>query len=211
MAPLSCGARDPHSPGGCRWVLRVPGMALGCCCAKHHRKGRRVQKDVAAGMAGVGLEALGSPSGQEQGVTGSCWDLFCPARKRAPLPDPSQTDRGQRQLQALALLPAPGESCPPVPPRPGLFGKKEGPSSGLPGPAPKPPAHALGAVPTLAGQHLGCWALPAQRPKLSPPLRLPGQCSLCLFCFYDWGRALSQRCTCASSCDPRHEPLRQKP
>lgn len=172
-------------PGGCGWGLRVPRMALGSRCAKRHRKGSRVQK----GLVGVGLAALGSTSGQEQGMAGSCRDPFCSARERALLPDPSQT--AQRAAPAPSPRPAPGESCPLVPPRlGGLFRKKEGPLSGLSGLVPRLPPRPSALFPRWpAAPALGT-PNPALRARPSTAAPGPGFWVCPLFC--DWSRALCQ-------------------
>lgn len=201
MAALSWGARGPHSRPRQAWRLQVGAqgacMALGCRCAKLHRKGSRVQSGAGAGggRAGSFRERCGSGAG-------SGWDPFCPARERALLPDLSQT--AQRAAPAPSPRPAAGGSCPLVPPRPALFGKKEGPSSGLSGPAPKPPPRPSVLFPRWPAAP-GLLGTPSPVPRARPSAAAPRPVSWVCSVFVIGARP------CASSWDPRHEPLRQKP
>lgn len=184
-------------PGGCRWVLRVPAWPLGAAVQNFIEKAAGSR--VAPGLVGVGLAASGSAVGQEQGVAGT------PSVQlgKGPCSRPSRRPhRGQRQLRALALLQV--GSCPLVPPRPALFGKKEGPSSGLSGPAPKPPPRPSVLFPRWPAAP-GLLGTPSPVPRARPSAAAPRPVSWVCSVFVIGARP------CASSWDPRHKPLRQKP
>lgn len=118
-------------------------------------------------------------------------------------------DRWQRQLRARALLQA--RAAPSSLHALASTGRKKGPRQVSLGRPPSRPPMPSEPFPRWPGS---TWAAGHSQPSApsSPlPCGSPGQCSPCLFCLYDWSWALCQRCTCTSSCDPRHKPLRQKP
>lgn len=188
MAALSWGARGPHSRPRQAWRLQVGAqgacMALGCRCAKLHRKGSRVQSGARAGggRAGSFRERCGSGAG-------SGWDPFCPARERALLPALSQT--AQRAAPAPSPRPAAGGELPARPSTPCPLREERRALKWSLWAGPQAAAQALGAVPTLAGS---TWAAGHAQPSApSSPLRCGSPASvLGLLRFCDWSQALCQ-------------------
>lgn len=173
MAPLSWGARGPHSRPRQAWRLQVgaqgaphgPWVPL-CKTSSKRQQGPEWRR----GWWGSGWQLQGALWVRSREWLGPLLSSSGKGPAPGPLADrtegsassePSPCCRWGAARSSLHALPS--------------SGRKKGPqvvSLGRPPsrrPGPRCCSHA-------GRQHLGCWARPAQCPELAPPLRLPGQC-----------------------------------